>query len=96
LVLTQFPDVEQKVKIIGLTDAIPNDPIVFRKDLPEDIKKTVTEAFLKFVATSEGRLAFDKIYGVTELKPATDADYQSVRDMLSALNKNAQELMAKK
>jgi phosphonate transport system substrate-binding protein len=96
LVLTQFPDVEQKVKIIGLTDAIPNDPIVFRKDLPEDIKKNLTQAFMKFIATPEGKDAFDKIYGVTELKLATDADYQSVREMLIALNKSAQDLMAKK
>ena len=95
LVLTQYPDVEQKVKIIDLSVAIPNDPVVFRKDLPEEIKKNVTEAFIKFVGTEEGKKAFKEIYGVTELKTATDQDYQSVRDMLTALGKSADQLMKK-
>ncbi|MFN7903544.1 MAG: phosphate/phosphite/phosphonate ABC transporter substrate-binding protein [Pseudobdellovibrionaceae bacterium] len=95
LVLTQYPDVEQKVKIIDLSVAIPNDPVVFRKDLPEEIKKNVTDAFIKFVGTDEGKKAFKEIYGVTELKTATDQDYQSVRDMLTALGKSADQLMKK-
>ncbi len=95
LVLTQYPDVEQKVKIIDLSVAIPNDPVVFRKDMPEEIKKNVTDAFLKFVNTEEGKKAFKEIYGVTELKTATDQDYQPVRDMLTALGKSAEQLMKK-
>ncbi len=96
LVKTQFPDVEKKIKIIELTEPIPNDPIVFRKDMPEEIKKNLVDAFMKFVATPEGKDAFDKIYGVTDLKLATDKDYESVRTMLKTLGKSAQELMEKK
>jgi phosphonate transport system substrate-binding protein len=29
LVLTQYPDVESKVRILELSEPIPNDPIVF-------------------------------------------------------------------
>lgn len=96
LVKTQYPDVEQKVEIIQLTDEIPNDPIVFRKDLPEDVKKTVADAFLKMVQTDEGREAFKAVYGVTAIESATDADYEPIRQMLAKLHKSADDLMSKK
>jgi phosphonate transport system substrate-binding protein len=95
LVKTQYPDIADKVKIIELSEAIPNDPIVFRKDLPEELKVTLTNAFLKFVQSPEGRDAFEKIYGVTDLKTATDKDYDAVRAMLTSLGKTADELMKK-
>jgi phosphonate transport system substrate-binding protein len=92
LVKTQYPDVEQKISIIQLSDPIPNDPIVFRKDMPEDMKKKIVETFMSFVKTDEGKKVFKAIYGVDDLKLATDADYDSVRAMLKALGKSAQEM----
>ncbi len=96
LVLTQYPDVEKKIKIIELSSPIPNDPIIFRKDMPEEMKAKIVDAFLAFVTTPEGKDAFDKIYGVTALKKSTDGDYESVREMLTALGKDASELVNKK
>lgn len=93
LVKTQYPDVEKKVSIIQLSDAIPNDPIVFRKDMSEDMKKKIIEAFVSFVKTDDGKKAFKAIYGVDDLKAATDVDYDSVRGMLKSLGKSAQEMM---
>lgn len=95
LVLTQYPDVEKKVKILDLSEPIQNDPIIFRKDMPEEVKTKVIEALMKFIATPGGRKAFDETYGVTELKPTTDADYENVRKMLSSIGKSAQELLVK-
>lgn len=95
LVLTQYPDVQKKVVIIGLSDAIPNDPIVFRKEIPEEIKQQIIKAMLGFVSTNEGKEAFNAIYGVTELKLATDADYDSVRAMLKTLGKDAADFVKK-
>ncbi|HWU42684.1 MAG TPA: phosphate/phosphite/phosphonate ABC transporter substrate-binding protein [Bdellovibrio sp.] len=82
LVKLQYPDVEQKVKIIELSDPIPNDPIVFRKDIPSEMKEKITDALLQFVATPEGRKALDLMLGATNLKRSTDEDYDSVREML--------------
>lgn len=93
LVKTQFPDVEKVIKIIKLTDAIPNDPIVFRKDLPQEIKDKVVDVFMKYVKTPEGKEVFEKLYGVTGLKAATDKDYDGVREMLKTLGATAQGLM---
>lgn len=95
LVLTQYPDVEKKVSIISLSEGIPNDPIVFRKEMPEEMKNKIVDGFIAFVATPEGKEAFKAIYGVTELKKANDSDYESVRTMLKALGKDANDLMKK-
>jgi len=93
LVKTQYPDVEAQVKIIELTDSIPNDPIVFRKDLPEEMKSKIEEAFLKFIASAEGKEAFKKIYGVDGIKKSSDKDYDGVRSMLKELGKDAADLL---
>lgn len=96
LVKTQYPDVEKKVKIVQLTDSIPNDPFVFRKDLPKEMKEKIITALMNFISTPEGRDAFHSIYGVTELKKASDQDYESVREMLKALGTSAVSLLGKK
>ena len=81
-VLRQFPDVEKKVKIIGFTQYIPNDPIVFRKNLGSKMKDAVTEALLDFVKTPEGKKAWEDIYDVTGLVPTSDSDYNGLRSLL--------------
>jgi phosphonate transport system substrate-binding protein len=96
LVLTQYPDVEQKIKIVELTEAIPNDPIVFRKDLPAEVSETIIKAFETFIKTPEGKDAFYKVYGVTDFKRAQDSDYDGVRAMIKAAGLNAEDLAAKK
>ncbi|MEQ1875136.1 MAG: phosphate/phosphite/phosphonate ABC transporter substrate-binding protein [Bdellovibrionia bacterium] len=93
LVKTQIPDVEKKIKIIELTEAIPNDPIVFRKDMPEEMKTKIVAALQAFIKTDEGKKAFYESYSVTDFKTATDANYDTVRDMLKKLGKTAGSLM---
>jgi phosphonate transport system substrate-binding protein len=95
LVLTQFPDVEKKVRILDLSLPIPNDPLVFRKEMPEEMKRKLIDALLKFVTTPEGKAAFKEVYGVTELKVTSDQDYEEARKMLTALGKTAEDLMKK-
>jgi len=85
LVLTQFPDVEKKVKIVELSDSIPNDPIIFRKEMSAEMKDKLATAFLEFLNTTEGKEAFYKIYSVNGLKPASDADYDEVRKMFDLM-----------
>lgn len=96
LVTTQYPDVEKKIKIVELTESIPNDPIIFRKDLPEEITKSVITAFEGFIKTPEGKDAFYKLYGVTDFRLAQDTDYDGVRAMLKASGANAEDLAKEK
>ncbi len=95
LVVTQYPDVAKKVKILELSEPIPNDPIVFRKDMPEEMKQVVIEALMKFIKTAEGKKAFKEIYGVTDLRLTNDAEFEPIRKMLTQIGKSAQEMMSK-
>lgn len=93
LVKAQYPDVEDKIEIIKLTNDIPNDPIAFRKEMPEEMKKKITEAFLAMVKTDEGKAAFKAVYGVDALQPATDKDYDSIRQMVETTGVNAEDAL---
>lgn len=92
-VLKQFPDVEEKVKIIAFTADIPNDPFMFRADLPEIKKDKITNALLKFVETPEGEEALFQIYSVRGLVPTKDKDYDILREMLKNLDLTTEELV---
>jgi len=96
LVLKQYPDVEDVVKIVQLSDSIPNDPFVFRKGVDPVMVKAIVDAFFKYIKTEEGKKNFHALYGVTEFKLATDADYDPVREMLKTLGKSAMGLVKKK
>ncbi len=96
LVLTQYPDVEAKVVILSLSEPITNDPIVFRKDMPEEMKTKIVDTMISFVGTPDGKAAFKAIYGITDVKRATDADYDVARAMLKSSGQSAEELLTKK
>jgi phosphonate transport system substrate-binding protein len=92
-VKTQYPDVEDKVKIVTTTDKIPNDPFVFRKGLPEEITKKFIAAVKKFVSTEEGKANFKRIYSVEGVVDTSDADYDSLRKMVKAINLDTSTLV---
>jgi len=81
-VLKQFPDVVKKVKIIGFTQDIPNDPWVFRKNMNENMKEKLIKAILDFASTKEGKQALFDIYDITGLIRTKDSDYEGIRELL--------------
>lgn len=93
LVLKQFPDVFRKIKILALTGPIPNDPIIFRKDLPEALKLKIIGALKKYIGTAEGAGVLHAMYHFTELKEITDQDYDNVRKQLTELGKSANDFI---
>lgn len=92
LVKTQFPDVEEKIKIVALTEHIPNDPIIFRKDLSEEMQSTIVDALISFQKSDVGKDVFYRVYGATGVVKTSDLKYDPVRKMLSALGKKAADL----
>jgi phosphonate transport system substrate-binding protein len=85
LVITQFPDVLEKIKVIAITDKIPNDPFVFRKDLPLEIKKKFKNALFKYLKTKKGQDIFFNIYNFKGVVPADDSDYDNLRDVIKTI-----------
>src|SRR3954453_13911237 len=70
-----------KIKIIWESPAIWNDPVLYRKTLPEDIKKKIREAFY-----SVKNLPFGEMGTVARFDPITDKDYDPLRDIARTLN----------
>ncbi|MBC7753617.1 MAG: PhnD/SsuA/transferrin family substrate-binding protein, partial [Moraxellaceae bacterium] len=91
----QFPDVFEKVKILQITGPIPNDPLVFRKDLPEELKTKVAEALKKYLTTPDGKKIMFDMYHITDFKAANDADYDVVRKYLKELGQQAEDFIKK-
>jgi phosphonate transport system substrate-binding protein len=69
-----------KLKVIWTSPAIPNDPLLYRKSLSEDMKKRIREAFF-----SIKNLAFGEMGTVARFDPASDADYDPLREIAKAL-----------
>jgi phosphonate transport system substrate-binding protein len=95
VVRTQFPDVYDKVKIIQITDPIPNDPVIFRKDLPEQLKNKVVEALKKYIKTEDGKKVMMEMYHITDFKEAQDSDYDVVRNTLKEVGETAENFIKK-
>ncbi len=89
----QFPDVEQKVKIIGFTQSIPNDPWVFRKDMDEGMKEKIIDALIKYVSTPEGGKSMYDIYDIRGLIKSKDSDYDGLRKLLEEQDIKFENLM---
>ncbi len=93
IVRKQYPDIFDKIKILQLTGPIPNDPVSFRKDLPEELKIKVIAALVKYIKTEEGKKVLYDLYHVTDFKVAEDKDYDTVRKYLRELGKSANEFI---
>ncbi|QDK43913.1 phosphate/phosphite/phosphonate ABC transporter substrate-binding protein [Bdellovibrio sp. ZAP7] len=93
LVLTQFPDVFDKVRIIAMTGSIPSDPVVFRAGFPAEQQKKLVEALKNFSASPNGKQTLRKLYHITNFKDCTDQTFDPVRKILLNLGKNAQDLV---
>jgi len=70
-----------KLKVVWESPAIPNDPLLYRKALSEDMKKKIREAF-----ASVKNLAFGEMGTVARFDPITDKDYDPLREIAKTLN----------
>merc|ERR1711900_44064 len=70
----------KKIKVIWESDLIPNNPMLYRKGLSEDLKKRIRDAFYGFK-----NLAFGEMGTVARFDPATDKTYDVIRQIATAL-----------
>lgn len=69
-----------KLKEIALSDPIPNYPMTLQGYLAPDLKETIKKAFLEL---NDPEIL--KLFRVEKLAPATDKDYDVLRDMATTL-----------
>jgi phosphonate transport system substrate-binding protein len=82
----EAPDVIQKVRILAISEPIPNDTLSFGPDFPAELRTQIEDALVAFAATdawaeSIGNADF---YDWTTLAPASDAAFDVVRQMVAA------------
>lgn len=78
-------DVGEKVIVFNITAEIPNDVVAVRSALPDSLKEAIYAAVEDFLATEEGELIFDEIYGWTDIRPAVESDFDVVREAATSL-----------
>lgn len=87
-----YPDVFEKIKIIGFTEWIPNDTVTFRDKFPEDKKNLIVDALIEISKEEEGKKQLEALYSINGFIRATDSDYDMVRETLRTLNMDVEKL----
>jgi phosphonate transport system substrate-binding protein len=82
----EAPDVAQKVRILSISQAVPNDTLSFGPDFPADVRAQIEEALMAFSQTEAWNTSIgsNDFYGWTGLATATDAEFDVVRQMVTA------------
>jgi phosphonate transport system substrate-binding protein len=92
-VIETYPDIVEKIKIVGYTEWIPNDTVTFRKGFPEDMKIKIVDALLDFANIEEGHQILLDILDIDNFIRADDSDYDVVRETLHALGTDASQFI---
>lgn len=94
-VVDTAPDVIEKVKILALSDQIPNDTVSFVKDFPPILKHKIVNALLAYAGTEEGKavLENDKFYDISGFARVDDAFYDPVRSLIKNLGYTEEDIL---
>ncbi len=76
-----FPDVKEVVCILGYSVDIPNDGMVVREGLSEDLKQRIADAFIDLASTEEGEALTQELFNVTDFAPIEAEAYDVVREV---------------
>ena len=81
-----LPDVIQQVRILTISDPIPNDTLTFGPDFPEDLRTQIVDALKAFAEDdAEGfATAFDA-YSWNGVSDTDDTEFDAIRAILNAL-----------
>jgi len=93
-VMATAPDIFQKVRIMMLTDPIPNDTMSFGPDFPDALKDRIVAALAGFMETdacSESICSTD-FYNWTGLDPVDDAAYDVIRRLIQGLGYTEEDI----
>jgi phosphonate transport system substrate-binding protein len=85
-VTKNFPDVNDKVQIIYISDPIiPNDNVSFATNVPAEVRQKITDALIEISSTEEGRtLLKNGGYDIGGLSKVDDTFYDEFRAYLDA------------
>lgn len=93
-VLDVAPDIFEKVRIMMLTDAIPNDTMSFSPEFPEDLQSQILDAMVAFTASDacQESICSDQFYSWTGIDPVQDSAYDVVRKLIKGLGYTEEDI----
>jgi phosphonate transport system substrate-binding protein len=75
------PERMAQIRILWTSPLIPRDPLVWRKDLPEDVKKKVRDFVLGYGKDAREKEVLRNMYRLAGFKPSTDAQLIPIRQL---------------
>jgi phosphonate transport system substrate-binding protein len=90
------PEDIKKIRAIAFSEPIPADNIVINGSLDERIAKKVEEIFLALSRDPQGKKMLRDLYQIDGFVPATDKDYDSVREAFAIAGIKLKEALQKK
>ena len=76
----EYPDIMEKLTVLGYTDEIPNDTISVTKELDKDFVQKIKDVFLSFNDDDEMIQIMNEVYNWDAISEASDEEYQIVKD----------------
>jgi len=83
----------EEVRILALTDPIPNDVCCVRRGFPEAVWERFAASLDRFLATPDGRSAYYDLVAGVAAAPCSDADFGEFRDALRRSGVSAVRLL---
>lgn len=82
----EAPDVMQKLRVLAVTPAIPNDTLSFGPEFPAELRAKIEAALVEFSKTEDWAKSIGSadFYGWTSITPAKDAEYDPIRKAVEA------------
>jgi phosphonate transport system substrate-binding protein len=93
-VIETAPDIFQKVRILELTDPIPNDTMSFSSEFPDELRGQITDALVEFTASEAclESICGDQFYSWTGLDPVEDSAFDPVRKLITILGYTEEDI----
>jgi basic membrane protein A len=93
-VIETAPDIFQKVRIMMLTDAIPNDTMSFSPDFPDELRSQIIDALVEFTASEAclESICSDQFYSWTGMDPVDDAAFDPIRRLIQGLGYTEEDI----
>ncbi len=90
----EAPDVVQKVRILTISAAIPNDTLSFGPEFPAELRAQIEEALLAFSQTEAwgASIGSQDFYGWTGINLAEDEEYDYIRLMIEEAGLTLEDL----
>jgi phosphonate transport system substrate-binding protein len=86
----------KKIRAIAFSEPIPADNLVINGNLDERIAKKVEESFLALSRDPQGKQMMRELYQIDGFVPATDRDYDSVRQAFDIAGIPLKEVLQRK